>query len=302
MHGTVTFAAATPGTLWRAWTPDALVLLLALIATAAYARGVLRLWRSAGDGQIVTRWRAGAFGAGVAGTLVALASPLEPLAEALFSAHMVQHLLLALVAPPLILLGRPGVALVHGVSDSRRRRIGRWQGRLRRGAWRVPGVAVAGPALYVAVLLGWHLPGSYDAAVADPLIHELEHATLLGAGAAFWWPIVEPRRIPAWTAPLSLLVAATAGGLLSVLLTFADHAWYAAHTASAPPWGLTPLQDQQLAGAIMWVPGGIIYLLAAALAFVRWLHEDERTTRRRQAPPGAVEPVRSRDPRPGGAS
>lgn len=284
MHLVVTLAApVTPETLVSAWHPDPLVLVGVAGAALVYTRGVRRLWQSAGAGQVVSPRRVAAFGGGLAIVVVALVSPLEPLAETLFSAHMVQHLLLALVGPPLVLLGRPLLVVTRGLGDRQRRRIGRWHGRLRRVTAKAPILPVIVVAVYVVVLWVWHVPAVYDATLTHPLVHRLEHVTLLVAAAGFWWPIVEPRRTPAWTAPLMLLVAAIAGGLLSVLLTFADAAWYAAHQSAVAQWGLTALEDQQLAGAIMWVPGGVIYLLAASIAFVRWLEADERAIRRVQA-------------------
>lgn len=276
-------APVTPETLVSAWHPDPLPLIAVAAAALVYTRGVRRLWQAAGAGEVVSPRRVAAFGGGLAIVVLALVSPLEPLADTLFSAHMVQHLLLALVGPPLVLLGRPTVVVIRGLGDRQRRRVGRWHGRLRRVTARAPILPVVAVAVYVVVLWVWHVPAVYDATLSHPLVHHLEHVTLLVAAAGFWWPIVEPRRTPAWTAPLMLLVAAIAGGLLSVLLTFADTPWYAAHQSAVAQWGLTTLEDQQLAGAIMWVPGGMIYLLAAAIAFVRWLEADERATRRLQA-------------------
>lgn len=256
------------------------VLLVVLALTAwGYVRGLRRLWDSVGEGQVVGVRRAAAFGAGLTVWAVALIA-LEPFAGAMFSAHMVQHLLLALIGAPLVLLGRPTAVLVHALGDHLRRRLGRWQGRIRRsvpGAGALPAVALG---VYVAAWWWWHVPAVYDAAVADTLLHGLEHMTLVLAAVPFWSLVVHPRRTPMWVAPLMLLAAAVAGGLLSALLVFSDAPWYAAHQFSLSRWGLSSLTDQQLAGAIMWVPGGVLYLLAAACCVVRWLRTDERAARR----------------------
>lgn len=288
-------AHAAPDT-WLAAPAGSVVLLVVLgLAAWGYTRGLRGLWDSVGDRQVVDLRRAAAFGAGLTVWAVALVA-LEPFADALFSAHMVQHLLLALIGAPLVLLGRPTLVFVHALSDHLRRRLGRWQGRIRRTVPATGVVPAAALGVYVAAWWWWHVPAVYDAAVTDTLLHRLEHVTLVVAALVFWSPVVHPRRTPLWVAPLMLLAAAVAGGLLSALLVFSDAPWYAAHQFSLSRWGLSSLTDQQLAGAIMWVPGGVLYLLAAACCVVRWLRTDEWAARRPPAvtaPPSGSRPGRT---------
>lgn len=242
-----------------------------------------------------------AFAAGLVILGVALAGPVERLAHHSFAAHMAQHLLLGLIAPPLLLVGRPLEVISRLGSRSRQRKAARAYGhilRLGRGRAYLAPVALLA---YALTWWFWHAPATYTAALTSPVVHALEHATLIVAALALWAPIVRPRRLPAWLGPLLLLGAAVQGGLLATLLTFAQRPWYAGIGYGT----LTPLQDQQFGGAMMWVVAGLVYLFGAATGFVRWLRQDEvihdRLTRRldsrgseseHDATPGKVQHVR----------
>ncbi|MDP8977141.1 MAG: cytochrome c oxidase assembly protein, partial [Actinomycetota bacterium] len=270
-------ALVGPHDLAGAWSLDPLVLLAVLVAGWWYAAGVGSLWRSAGRGQVITRAQVVAFLGGVGAVLVALVSPLDALGGALFSAHMSQHLLLTLLAAPLLALGAPLQAMGWGLPGPLRRRANRLQGRLRR-ALRNPALPALGLALYTLVFTLWHVPVLYDAALRMESVHVAEHVTMLGTALAFWWPIVRPRRTHAGAGVLLLFASLVATGVLAALLIFAPRAWYAYPATEA--WGLSPLQDQQLGGAVMWVPGGIVYVVAGAAVLLRWLRLDaEQATR-----------------------
>lgn len=264
-----------PHELWAAWNLDPLALLGLLVAAWTYRRGLVRLWSSAGTGEVVAARHALGFAAGLSVLAVAVVSPLDPFADALFAAHMSQHLLLTLVVPPLLALGRPALVLARALPPPTRRRVGRLQGRWNRLGrhWWLPAAALA---LFTVVLWAWHVPALYDLAAANRVVHDLEHASLLAAGLVLWLPVVRPRRTPSWAGLVLVFGAGLQSGVLAAVLAFSPEAWYDAHVITAPQWGLTPLADQQLAGMIMWIPGGLICLLAGALALVRWLGEDER--------------------------
>lgn len=270
------------------WAPDPFLLLAAMVAGLLYATGLRRLWASAGRGMVVRGFQAWAFVAGLTVLVVALASPVDAFADDLLAWHMLLHLLLGLVAAPLLALSAPLQTMVWGLAPDWRRRVGRWQGRVLRWGRSRRELAPLATVAWIAVLYAWHVPALYDAAVASAGIHALEHVSLLAAGLAFWSVVLAPRRKAAWRGLLLLFTSAVAGGLLSALLTFAPSAWFTAHVASAPRWGLDALSDQQLAGAVLWVPGGAIHLLAAALLFSRWLREDAVEASRHSTPRPAV--------------
>lgn len=266
-----------PHDLLSTWSWDPLVIATILVACWWYGNGLRALWRSAGTGALVSRAQALAFALAVGVVAVALVSPMDPASEALFSVHMTQHVLLTLVAAPLFALAAPLHVMSWGLAPRHRRLAGRWQGRLRR-VLSHPALPGVGLAVFTVVFTAWHVPALYDAAIADDAVHALEHATMLGSALAFWAPIVHPRRTDPGAGVLLLFVSMIASGILSALLVFSPTAWYAHPDPSA--WGLTPLTDQQAAGAVMWVFGGGIYVVAGAVAVMRWLRLDEQATDR----------------------
>lgn len=276
-----------PHDLPTAWSAEPLVLLGIGLAAWGYARGVRALWARAGRGRGIRRWQAWAYAGGLFALFVALVSPLDALGEALFSAHMVQHLVLVLVAAPLLVLGAPLLAFLWALPLRGRRSLGRaWR---RAPVVRALGHAVSHPAsawlLHAAALWAWHAPPLYDAAVENDTVHALEHASFLLSALPFWWALVHPgrwfRHAPG-VAVLFVFTFAMQSGILGALLTLSTELWYAAHRGATAAWGLTPLEDQQIAGAIMWVPGSLAYLVATGILFTEWLRAAERRVRRNE--------------------
>jgi putative membrane protein len=277
---------AGPGEAWSAWAWDPLVLLGLVAASAVYARGLRIYWGRVGAGRGVRRWQAMAYASGLLALVVALVSPLDALAEALFTAHMVQHLLLVVVAAPLLVLGAPLVPGLWALPRARRLALGRWWHDARRvwGGWRLLSQPAVVWTLYAATLWIWHLPVLYEAALASASAHALEHVTLLLSALLFWWTALHsghPGRLGHGAGVLYVFAASLPSGLLGVLLTFARTAWYPAYAPSEAAWGLSPLEDQQLAGLLMWVPGGLAHVIAALGLLVAWLASAERQSRRR---------------------
>jgi cytochrome c oxidase assembly factor CtaG len=262
-------------------------------AAAVYGWGVARLWRAVGPGRGVSGWRALAFAAGLAAVGAALASPLDALAEGLFWAHMIQHLMLVLVAAPLLVLGAPLQPLLWTMDAPARRRLGLWWNRRRLlpalvGLLTTPLVAWM---LHAGAAWAWHLPGAYLAALGDERVHALEHATFLGTALLFWWAVLQPagrRRMDRGMTVLYVVTAGMQGGLLGALLTFAGRPFYPGQSAVAAARGLTALEDQQLAGLIMWLPAGLAYFAAAAALFLLWMRAEEARGARRPAVGGTA--------------
>lgn len=247
-----------------------------------YARGarVSRRWPS---------WRTLAFLAGLFVLLAALATQLEDYAYELFSVHMLQHMLLTIVAAPLLLLGAPLTPLLRGLPRIVRRRVApvaRSQP-LRAVLHAVRSPLVAG-VLYVGGLYYWHIPRVYDAAVEDPLLHSVEHAWFLATALLFWSVVIDPAP---FRSPLPyaarivylLLAGAAQNTILGGVLAFSSRVFYPHYATNALEYGLDPLTDQRVGGAIMWVPGDMIFLVAASFAFFRWLQSEEDRQRRKEA-------------------
>ena len=265
-----------PHDLWGAWNLDPLLLTAFALAVWAYRRG-----RIGGPRRPSDVWRDRCFAGALVALALALVSPLDALSSALASAHMVQHVLLVVVAAPLLALSAPSSALLRGSPPAARRVSGRWRRRfgLTHGnlaALRHPVVAWLA---HVAALWIWHARVLYDAALANDVVHAIEHATFLGSAVLFWRVVVGARgagRVTHGYGVLLVFVTALQSVFLSVLLTFARTPWYAGYATTTRPWGLEPLADQQLAGAIMWVPAGMVYVAAGLALMVAWLRTANR--------------------------
>jgi putative membrane protein len=264
-----------PDTLWRSWNFDAAIFVPLLLALSLYACGLRQLWTRAGSGRGVTYAHTLSFTLGAVVLFVALISPLDPLGETLLSAHMAQHALLLAVAPPLLLLGKPGMVFAWALP-------GRWRRDfLGSASWRslTTSCDVLSRPFAAALLHGlglwlWHAPAAFNAAVASHPVHALEHASFFGTALLFWRAVVAARSsrraCPALGASFTTLLH---GGLLGALITLAPYPLYAWYQGRAEFWGLSALEDQQLAGLVMWVPMGIVYLAACLLLASRLLAE-----------------------------
>ncbi|HEX5439120.1 MAG TPA: cytochrome c oxidase assembly protein [Gemmatimonadaceae bacterium] len=270
----------------REWSFEPVTIAGLALASGLYARGLHRLWHETGRGRVVTRWQAWSFWLGIASLVVALLSPLDTLGDQLFAAHMMQHLMLIVVAAPLIVIGAPLLPCLWAFDKPVRQAIGRWWHR-RRG---LPAVAAAlttpvvAWVLHTSAIWGWHLPGPYGAALGSEWIHALEHASFFGTALLFWWVAIVPSGRRQLGFGLAMAYVLTAGMQMSVLgaiLTFAHGVWYPAQSTAAQAWGLTPLEDQQLAGIIMWVPSSFAYLAAASWLFVEWIRTGQPETMHR---------------------
>jgi cytochrome c oxidase assembly factor CtaG len=265
-----------PHDLWSAWNLDPLIVLGLLVAAWVFRTGHARGRGSAGD-----RRRARYFAGALTALAVALISPLDALSGALASAHMVQHLLLIVVVAPLLTLSASATTLVRGTPAPVRRRLALWRGRL--GLTRARTGVVRHPAtlwlLHVGTLWFWHAAGPYGAALDHETVHVLEHATFLATGVLFWNVVAASRR-PGGMSPgfgvMLLFAMAMQGVFLSALLTFARTPWYDGYAETTRAWGLEPLADQQLAGVIMWIPGGALYVIVALRLLAGWIRDSEQ--------------------------
>lgn len=277
-------APVTPETVLGAWNGDPVLLLGLMAAAGVYACGVYQVWRRAGVGNGVRRWQVAAFGGGLCALIVALVSPLEAMAGALFSAHMIQHLILILGAAPLLVLGAPLYVCLWGLPLHWRKSLAGWVGASRlRPLWHGLTHPLVVWGLYAATIWGWHAPPLFSAALHNDVIHEVEHLSFLFAAMAYCWVLLRPmgrRRLSRGVGILYLFTTSAHGSLLGVLIAFAPSPWFAHYVDTAPAWGLSPLQDQQLAGLIMWIPVGVAYAGGAAVLFFLWLKDIKREVHR----------------------
>ena len=240
-----------------------------------YFRGWLKLRK-----QVPHRfdgWRLASFLGGVGTIFLALGSPLDTFSNLLLQVHMIQHLLLMMIAPPLLLLATPFLPLLSGLPRPIVREAIRpflvWDVFKRLGRFLThPKVTWI---LFVVMTLGWHTPPVYELTLRSPTWHIVEHICFLGSGVLFWWPVVQPwpsrPHWPEWTIIPYLLLADVQNTVLSAFLTFSDRVVYPTYNLVPQFPGMNPLSDQHAAGAIMWVPGSIVYLIPAGFIAMRFL-------------------------------
>jgi putative membrane protein len=253
---------------------------LLLAAAGLYARGVNALWHAAGRNHGVTVRQVGAFTAGWLTLVAALLPPLDPLGAELFSAHMLQHELLMLVAAPLLVLGRPLAVWTWSVPPNWRRSLGRaTHGRYIAMPWMTLTAPMSAWLLHAAAVWLWHVPAFFTAALAHEGIHVLQHCSFLFSALLFWWGTM--RRIDAagtTAAVFYLFTTMVHTSALGALLVFAPTPWYPVYAPHTLALGLDALEDQQLGGLIMWIPGGLVYAGAAIALMARWLKLNVRSS------------------------
>jgi cytochrome c oxidase assembly factor CtaG/cytochrome c2 len=276
----------TPANVWRNWGGDPGSLLSIMVIAVWYGVGVGRLWSSAGRGHGVSRAEVASFYAGILVLLVALCSPLDAVADTLFSAHMLEHVLLITVAAPLAVLGAPLLPFMWALPRRARVSAGR--------TWNATGMKVAGATLatplvawglHTVAIWVWHLPALYLDALASTPVHALEHSCFYVTALLMWWVAFKPLRGHGGLAGSLLVIAGTFAqcGALGAILTFSGTSWYGVQSIGASAWHLTPLEDQQLAGLIMWIPAGFVYLIGL-LAVMRRVFDEPDATKLVPAP------------------
>jgi len=253
-----------PRDVWHHWSFDPWALVPLMLAHWLYGRGLLRAWARAGAGRILPVWRAGCFLAGELVLVAALVSPLDPLGETLLTAHMTQHILLTAVAPPLLVLGLPVRAWTWAAPRSWRRLGAAPAARTLVGLVDALGRPLSATVVSSAVLWVWHAPALFEAALVHPWIHTLEHASFFAA-SLFFWRAVLANNTPPVAAAAGVLATFMISGMLGGLLVLAPVQLYGWYGGYAQLWGLSAVEDQQLAGLAMWIPAGGVYLAAFAI-------------------------------------
>jgi putative membrane protein len=295
-HGSGAPEPSFPGAL-AVWSADPLPWAGTLLAATAYLWAVRNVNR-AHPRVPVPRWRIAAWLAGVGSILVALASPIDVYAGDLLSVHMVQHLLLAMVAPPLLALGAPVTLLLRTASQRTRQRL------------ILPILHARAIRLVAAPLVAWsvfsigmfltHFSPLYDAALEDHSLHVAEHVAFLAIGLLFWWPVVAsdpvPRRMgyPARLAYVVLQMPVNAA--VGLAIYFAPTVLYHHYASIARTWGPDALTDQQVGGALMWGAGDLVLLGVVPLLVAAWMRTEERRTARSDARRAAAARAGNRAP------
>jgi putative membrane protein len=277
------------------WTWRLEVIVPLLLLGLLYTRGWWRLrqrtavsrQRLERGHQLTAGWRLASYWGGLAFIALALLSPIDVLSGQLFFMHMIQHLLLIMFAPPLLLIVNPMPVLLWGLPDRLRLVVGGGLSRLlhRESRFRSGLRAVTVPGavwlIWITSLVAWHDPTLYDAALRYQWLHDVEHLTFFGGGMLYWWLVTGagPRvhKQMSLTGRIAFSLSAVPPNmLLGIVLSFANEPYYSHYLAVPRLWGLDVLSDQQLGGVIMWVPGSMMYLIATLVLVARLLQGEDR--------------------------
>jgi putative membrane protein len=252
------------------------------LAALGYGVGLRRLWYRGTRGHRDLVLRAVAFAGGLAAVGVALLSPLDRWGAQLFALHMIQHEILMLIGAPLLVVGRPLPLWLWALSGRARTWIAQLaHGRSVQVVWTALLSPIVAWLLHALVLWIWHAPRLFEGALRHETVHDIQHLSFLVSALVFWAAMVEARKQAQQGAAIVYLFTTTAHtSVLGALITFATRPWYAAYLQTPRDWDLSALEDQQLGGLIMWVPGSLVYVGIALALLVRWIRTSDLSAAR----------------------
>ena len=266
--------------IFAEWSPPVFLTTTLILCAIIYTRGwfLIRQTRP----LLFPTWRLAAFNLGLATIWLSIASPMDGFADALLSAHMIEHLLLMSFVPPLLLLGNPQVPLLRGLPHAFTVTI--LAPFLRMKALRTLGHFLTTPVVaWLAmnlIFLGWHIPAAYDFALEHEHWHEFEHICFLVSSILFWWPLIRPwptnARYPGWLMLPYLVGADIVNTALSAFLAFCDRPVYGYYLQQPNLFHIDPLSDQRAGAVIMWVIGSLIFLIPAFFVTLLLLQQESR--------------------------
>ena len=264
------------------WTLDPWILIPLALAAATFAIGWTRLIARSSHGVGALRRRGLLFGSGWLMLVAALVSPMHQAGERSFTAHMAEHEILMLVAAPLLVMSRPLAIMLWAYPLELRQGLGRFgRGAPLQRVWRASTEPVTATLIQAAALWAWHAPTLFDLALAQTGWHIAQHLSFLVSALLFWSAMLNPRDQRSGAlgpAPLCLFATSVVSGALGAFMAFSESPWYAGYARlGMAPFGLTPAEDQQMAGLLMWIPGGLVHAVAALVLLGRALNTGGRS-------------------------
>lgn len=270
------------GPWWSAWNwEQPLVVTNLTILTLLYFTGLGRLWSRVGAGKTISCRQAISFVTGMGALFLALVSPIDVYSDELSWMHMIQHMMLMGVAAPLLVAGSPFLVSLWAMPLTWRRGFGTLKRRLER--CRPARYLLWQPVLmwtiFAFTLWIWHVPRFYEATLSDELFHDFQHFSFVAVSCLFWRVLLDPvsrLRLGRGVGVLYLFLTSLHATFLGVFMTISPQVWYPFYESRAPRWNLSALEDQQIAGLIMWMPACFVYAFIAALLLGWWLREEGR--------------------------
>ena len=261
-----------------AWNVNPLPTLLLLLAANLYLTGLSRWERPS---HPVSMWQKVSFFTGLLMLFIALQSPIEALAEHMLSFHQLQHLLLRMFGPLLILLGAPLTPMLRGLPPWALQRVVRpiVRNPAARRVYELLNNPVFATVLFLSILYLWQVPATHNAALRNAALHEFMHFTMLASGFVFWWLIVDPKphrsRLHYGMRILYLGLIVIPNTLLGAAIIFSDNVIYSAYGEVEQPFNISLKTDQEIGGAILWVPGDMMSIIVAGVVMIMWYQREE---------------------------
>jgi putative membrane protein len=285
-HATVALhpdgSVIAPSNLSRGWSWEPGIVIPLAVAAGLYALGSIRARNRNALRPSITNWQLASFWIGWIVLVLSLDSPLHKLGEVLFSAHMTQHELLMVVAAPLLVFSKPIVAMLFALPERWRITLGRVS---KTTGFRAIWMSITGPLtvwlIHGATIWVWHIPVLYEATLDSEFIHALQHISFLSTALLFWWTLVHGRygKLGYGVAFIYVFTTALHTSVLGALMTLTRSVWYPIYEGRTAAWNLTPLEDQQLGGLIMWIPSGVVFVVVGLAMLAAWMGESERRQR-----------------------
>jgi putative membrane protein len=281
--GIVTLLAAHAWSLTAAreaamkdWTWPPFIVLPLVLAAVTYFSGTIKMPGKSNTAKLFS-WRTICFALGLISLIIALDSPVHELGEQLFWVHMTQHEVLMLVSAPLLVMGEPLLPFLWALSPAWRGRVANIaRSNVFKKCWALVSAPLSAWLLSALALWIWHAPWLFDQTVHNDLIHAAQHASFLGTALLFWWPLVNRKSALNYGAGVAYVFTTILHtSVLGALLTFSQHPWYSTYVTTAPAWGMSALEDQQVGGLIMWIPAGTLLLIVALVLLVKWINDSQ---------------------------
>jgi len=264
--------ARTPST---AWTWSAYITGPLFATVMLYVLGLLRMGQKGAKLRPIPIL---CFATGWLSLLVALNSPVHEISEQLFWVHMTQHEILMLISAPFLALSQPAAAFLFALPERWRAPVASiGKTKIIERTWLLVSAPFAAWMLHAVALWAWHAPRSFNVTLQSEWMHAAQHTSFFGTALLFWWTLFHKHggRLGYGGAILYLFTTAVHTSVLGALLTFAPHAWYTPYAQTAPLWGLSALEDQQVGGLIMWIPAGTLLTLVALVLLAKWISQSD---------------------------
>ena len=264
------------GAALKDWTWPPFIVVPLSVAAVTYFTGIVKMPWNRTTAKLFS-WRTICFTLGLASLVIALDSPIHALGEQLFWVHMTQHEILMLVSAPLLVMGEPLLPFLWALSPAWRQRAANvMHSQTVKKGWTLISAPLSAWLLSAFAVWIWHAPWLFDQTLHSDLIHAAQHTSFLATALLFWWPLVKRTSALNYGAGVAYVFTTILHtSVLGALLTFSQHPWYSAYVTTAPVWGLSALEDQQVGGLIMWIPAGTLLLIVALVLLVKWINDSQ---------------------------